>query len=179
MDHLLYPKGTTTSPLQTPFLCDDEDDYDGDFFTAFPCRRGWAHESNSLQWLQCSDEELARRVRIRLYFGLLSSFCRCNVSKAFLCSVDEVTGYSYLTTARFYHLLDKRKSLDDGRALLREALQYSELVEQRAASSLGLLYLISCAVRVFLQTLNSTQGLQIKTINSTQRYHIGQRWSLK
>lgn len=32
---------------------------------------------------------------------------------------------------------------------------------------------------MLLQTLNSTQGLQIKTISSTQRYHIGQRWPLK
>ena len=179
MDHLLYPTGTTILPLQIPLLCNDEDVYDGVSFTAFPCRRAWANESNTLQWLQCSDEGLARRVQIWLYFGLLSAFCGCSVSKAFFYSVDDVTEYPCLITARLHHLLDKRKSLDDGRALLREASKYSDLVEQRVTSNLVSLHLISCSVRLLLQTVNSTQGLKIKSISSTQRYHIGQRWPLK
>lgn len=179
MDHLLYPIGTDVPPLQIPILCDHDDDPDGCSFTDFPYRRGWASESNNLGWLQCSDEALARRVQIWLYFGLLSAFCGCNVSKAYLSGVDEMTGCRYLSTARLHHLLDKRKSLNDGQSMLREALQYSELVEQRVKSSLGSLHLISCSIRVLLQTLNSTQGLQITAIKSTQRYHIGQRWPLK
>ena len=179
MDHLLYPMSTAIPPLQVPFLCDDEDEYNGESFTAFPYRRGWANESNRLRWLQCSDEELARRAQIWLYFGLLSAFCGRNIPKASLRGIDEISGSSYLSTARLHHLLDKRTGLDDGRALLREALQYSELVEQRVSSSLGPLHLISCSVQLLLQTLNSSQGLQIKTINSTQRYHIGRRWPLK
>ena len=180
MDHLLYPSGTKIPPLQVPFLCDDEEDeYDGGPFTTFPYRRGWADQSNNLRWLQCPDDELARRVQSWLYFGLLSAFCGRTIPRASLRGIVESTGHLYLSTAKLHHYLDERKNLDDGRILLREALQYSELVEQRVTSNLGSLHLVSCSVKVLLQTLNSTQGLQIKKINSTQRYHNGQRWPLK
>ena len=179
MDHLLYPQGEAVPPLRIPILCDDEDEYDGCSFMNFPCRRGWANPSNSLGWLQCEDDELARRVQSWLYFGLLSAFCDHTISRAFLCRIDEFTGIRYLSTAKLHQVLDKRRNLEDGRMLLKEALQCSELVEQRVASSTGPLHLISCSVRVLLQTLNSTQGLRIKTISSTQRYHIGQRWPFK
>ena len=179
MDHLLYPTGTVVPPLRIPVLCEDDCEFDGGSFTEYPCRKGWANESNKNQWLQCPDEELARRVQAWLYFGLLSAFCGHNIAKISLHVIDEVTGYPSLSTARLHHLLDKRQSLADGRTLLREALQYSELVEQRVTSCQSSLSLVSCSVRVLLQTLNSTQGLQIKAISSTQRYHIGQRWPLK
>ena len=179
MDHLLYPTGTSIPTFRIPLLCDDQTFYNGNSFTTVPFRKGWASESNSHQWLQCSDEELARRVQIWLYFGLLSAFCGCNVSSASLCCVDENTHYRYLSIARLYDLLEKRKNLTNGRNLIKEALHYSDLVEQRVTADIGPLHLVSCSVRVLLQTLNSTQGLQIKTINSTQRYHMGQRWPLK
>ena len=70
------------------------------------------HESNILHLLQRSGEELAARVQIWLYFGLLSYFCGCNVSMARFYDVYAAVGYCVLCTARLRFLLDKRKSLD-------------------------------------------------------------------
>lgn len=179
MDHLLYPLSKGIPSLQVPFLCGDEDEYDGRSFATFPCRKGWADPSNSLRWLQCSDDELARRVQTWLYFGLLSAFCGNTIARASLCRIDELTGSHYLSTTKLHHYLDKRENSESRRTLLREAFYCSQLVEQRVTSNLGPLSLISCSVRVLLQTMNSTQGLQVQTINSTQRYHNGQRWPLK
>lgn len=182
MDHLLYPPTNHIAPLEIPFLCDGADEYDGLSFTTYPLRKGWTNSAHSLQWLQCSDEELARRVQLWLYFGLLSEFCGRVVLKATLRRVNTLSASPKLFTKNLSQLIETRKrtrNLEKAGSLLAKALRYSELVEGRVTSNLGSLHLISCSVRVLLQTLNCAQGLQIRILSSTNRYQAGRRWPLK
>lgn len=185
MDHLLYPLSTNIPPLQIPFLYDGEEEYDNRGFTTYSLRKGWANSTTSLEWLQCSDEDLAKRAQLWLYFGLLSEFCGRVVLKSALRRVNEVTASPELSTVNLLGLIDNRKrgrskeNLEKTRRLLEEALRLSELVEIRITSALGSLHLISCSVRVLLQTLNSAQGLQIQALSSARRYQAGRRWPLK
>ena len=65
---------------------------------------------------------------------------------------------------------------EDLRSLLVEAWRLSELVESRVTSRQRTLLQISCSVRILLETLNSTHGLQLKNLSSTRRYSFGRRW---
>lgn len=57
-----------------------------------------------------------------------------------------------------------------------EAWRLSELVESRVTSRQRTLLQISCSVRILLETLNSTHGLQLKKLSSTRRYSFGRTW---
>lgn len=182
MDHLLYPLNTFVAQLQVPFLCDGEAEYDGFPFTTYPIRKRWSQAVDDLLWLQCEDEEFAKRVQLWLYFGLLSSFCGHVVPRAILRESDTCTGSIRLSTARIPSILETRNlrnfdaNVEDLRSLLVEAWRLSELVESRVTSRQKTLLQISCSVRILLETLNSTHGLQLKTLSSTRRYLFGRRW---
>lgn len=185
MDHLSYPQSTDINHLCIPYLCDGIAEYDGGPFSAYPFRQGWAHRPHSLQWLRCSDNILARRVQVWLYFGLLSEFCGCVIPQHTFRCADGLTGTPRLSTIRLPQLVDTHKhtkwkrNLNDCRKLLEEALRLSDLVEARITSMQGPLSLVSCSVRALIQSLNSAQGLRVKTINSIRRYQAGRRWPLR
>ena len=185
MDHLCYPSGTHIRHLHIPFFDDDQAEYDGGPFGTYAIRRGWSDDFGGLQWLQCSKEELARRVQAWLYFGLLSSFCGHVIPRNIFRDIEGANGTPRLSTARLPQLLDTSKRdiwgrhLNETRCLLKEALQLSDAVESRVSSGQDLLSLVSCSVRVLIQTLNSAQGLHVETLSSIRRYQAGRRWPLK
>ena len=185
MDHLDYPLNTDIDHLRIPFLCDNEAEYDCGPYSTYPVRKGWTDEIKISQWLQCSDEDLARRVQLWLYFGLLSEFCGFLVPRAIFRHFDASTGALRISTARLPQLIDSRRQTlwsgrsKDIRELLEEALRFSDLVEAHVISRQSLLSLVSCSVRVLIQTLNSAQGLNIGMMSSVQRYQAGRRWPLR
>ena len=182
MDHLPYPPNASTLPIEVPFLCDGEGEYDGLPFSTYPIRKGWATETDNLQWLQCSHVELAKRVQLWLYFGLLSKFCGRVVPRTIFRSGDIYTGRLTLTTTELPCFIDdhrRRRCEQDGEVtnqILIEAMQLSELIEAKITSKTGPLAPVSCSVRVLIETLNSAQGLQVATISSDCRYQAGRRW---
>lgn len=183
MDHILYPLNSSVAQLQVPFLCDGEAEYDALPFTTYPIRKGWSRVTGDLLWLQCADEELAKRSQLWLYFGLLSSFCGHVVPRAMLRESDPSTGSIRLSTKHIPLILETWNlqnkfgaNLKVLRTLLMEAWRLSELVEGRVTSRQKTLPQISCSVRILLETLNSTNGLQLKTVSPTRRYVIGSIW---
>ena len=185
MDHLCYPSNTNVRHLRIPFLCDDQAEYDGGPFSTYAIRRGWSYEIGGLQWLQCSREELAKRVQVWLYFGLLSGFCGHVVPKNIFRGNHGMDGAPLLSTMRLPQLLDTHRreiwktDFNEIRGLLEEALQLSDAVESQITLGQDPLSLVSCSVRVLIQTLNSTQGLHVETLSSLRRYQAGRRWPLK
>ena len=184
MDHLQYPLQSEVASLEIPLICDGEAEYDGLDFETFPQRNGWTDEGKSLHWLECSDQDLAVRVQLWLYFGLLSAFCG-QVIPVVTLRKGSSTGISRICTENLPQILQtwgsqkcspnrKNKS-----RLLRKAMRLSELVEDRVTSSQGPLPLVSCSVHILLQTLNSTQGLRLSKLKSRHRYQAGRRWPFK
>ena len=182
MDHLSYPLNTHVTRLQIPFLCDGEAEYDGLPFATFPSRKGWSNVTGDFLWLQCADEELAKRVQLWLYFGLLSSYCGRVVPRAILRESENGADSVRLSTACILRILKSRNlktsngNAEDLRSLLMEALYLSDLVETKVTSRQRTLPQVSCSVRILLETLNSAQGLQLKTLSSARRYVLGHWW---
>ena len=182
MDHLPYPPNASTPPIEVPFLCDGEGEYDGLPFSTYPIRKGWTTETDNLRWSQCSDVELAKRVQLWLYFGLLSEFCGRVVPQAIFRSGDMYTGRLTLTTAELPRFIDdrRRRKCEQDREvtnqMLIEAMQLSKLIEAKITSKTGPLAPVSCSVRILIETLNSAQGLRVATIRSDRRYQAGRRW---
>ena len=182
MNHLLYPLDTHVAPLQFPIVCDGEAEYDGLPFATYPIRQGWSTTTGSLQWLQCTDDELAKRMQLWLYFGVLSSFCGHVIPRAALRDTDLSTNTIRLSTAQLPCMLNTRKvadsdeNLDTARIMLMYASRLSEMIEGRLLSRQKVLLQVSCSIRILLETLNSTQGLQLKTLNPARRYSLGRRW---
>ena len=185
MDHLSYPLSHTVDPPAVPLLCDGEAEYDGLPFSTYPLRKNWTDTPGGLEWLRCSDEELAKRVQLWLYFGLLSEFCGRVIPRASLRAIDQTTKSPRLCTTQLSQLLKAQKlqwptrNSAATRQLLARAMRLSEMVEGIIVPSSCPLLLISCSVRVLLQTLNCAQGLQITTMTSNRRYQAGRRWPLK
>ena len=184
MDHLLYPSSSHNALPQIPFLCDGETEYDGLPFKTYAIRRGWSETEDSLRWLQCDAGQIAKRVQLWLYFGLLSSFCGRVIPRATLRDIDQ-TGSIRLSTARIQRIFEtwpSRKSEGQSeyrRQLLIDALRLSDLVEDMVTSEQKALPCISCSVRVLLETLNSSQGFQLTYLSPARRYSLGRRWPFR
>ncbi|KAL8826609.1 MAG: hypothetical protein Q9170_007337, partial [Blastenia crenularia] len=75
MNHLPWPKNEVFPPLEIPYLCSDEPEYDGLGFQDYPLRRGWSTPSNRHEWMHnCSPDTVAVRAQSWLFFGLLNVF---------------------------------------------------------------------------------------------------------
>ena len=183
MDHLTYPTNPCVPALQIPFLCDDLEDYDGLDFHEFPIRKGWATPSNRLQWTSCSDDELACRLQIWLFFGTLSNFCGKVIQKSQFRRQEQGQKLPRLTTEDLPHILHtkvtkslgkptgtpERRDISTCLYALAKALRLDELVEQRITPEATSLALVSCSVRTLIQTLISTQDpLTYPTCSWTQ-----------
>ena len=66
-------------------------------------------QTGGLEWLRCSDEELAKRVQLWLYFGLLSEFCGRVIPRASLRAIDQTTKSPRLCTTQLSQLLQAQK----------------------------------------------------------------------
>lgn len=74
MDHLLTYDCASKAEFLVPFVCADEDGYDGHDFLEYPFRRGWTTLKDPFGWCECETQELAIRAQSWLYFGLLSAW---------------------------------------------------------------------------------------------------------
>lgn len=119
---------------------------------------------------------------LAVFWSFVELFCGHVVPRAILRESDTCTGSIRLSTARIPFILETRNlrnfdaNVEDLRSLLVEAWRLSELVESRVTSRQRTLLQISCSVRILLETLNSTHGLQLKNLSSTRRYSFGRRW---
>ena len=71
MDHVPYPRNPSFPKIEIPYICGLHEDYDGQGFFDYPVRRHWAEAAETFQWMDCSPDELVKRIQNWLYFGLL------------------------------------------------------------------------------------------------------------
>lgn len=163
MEHISYPKLPVQPPIQIPFLCREDDAYDGLDFEGFPERRGWMTDRRSSAWLNCADEEAARRAQSWLYFGTLSAVIGKTVDTNFFLESNHQAPKPCLSSRGLILLLwryQNRFSAESrGRiiSIIKEATLQHSLLERRITSTDETcdLSLVSCAISVLLQTLGS------------------------
>ena len=168
MDHLAYPDNASQPPMSIPYVCGEYASYDGGDFSTYTIRQGWASLEAPLGWLDCDDGELASRVQIWLFFGALTVFLDTPVDRSQFIRRDAVAS---LTTEPLRHLLERHRHAyqdvsskhtqeyvdprDVSTRLLMEATKNSEILERRVGVSEETLGLVSCSVRMLLQTLGT------------------------
>ncbi|KAL8667755.1 MAG: hypothetical protein Q9168_007196, partial [Polycauliona sp. 1 TL-2023] len=74
MNHLPWPKNDQLPPLDVPYTCNEEPEYDGLDYCQYPIRRGWTTSERKHEWMDCSPETAATRAQSWLFFGLLGVF---------------------------------------------------------------------------------------------------------
>lgn len=157
-------------------------------------------------WLACSSPELARRAQVWLYFGLLSAFVDLPIRDVVSIMVTTSEGETrVLCSAALPDLLRRRQHIfkapsggssvrkkerqalhakDEKIRLLRAATLYSECLETALSQDSGVpspdvyrLQIISCSIRILLQTLGcakfedpTTTLKRLETHSSTPRY---------
>lgn len=175
MDHLIYPDHPALPPLAVPYLCDGCTEYDCLDFCTYPQRQGWASKDESFGWLACPAEQLCQRAQIWLYFGTLSEFLGEPISPIAFRLPGADGSSARVSTAGLLRLLERKSQrykkplvkkvgaqkspVDKATLVLKEAMRLSELLEQQIIDQegMGTLALISCSIRVLLQTLGSAK----------------------
>jgi hypothetical protein len=83
MDHLPYPEGSILPTIEIPFLCFNNQSYDGLGLERYPARRGWVTSSSPPQlreWANCPAHIAAERAQTWLYFGLIIQLTGINTT---------------------------------------------------------------------------------------------------
>ena len=171
MDRLIYPAQSPIKSLQIPIIIEEE--YDGQSFFDYPRRRYWSDISSTDLWSSCINDELAKRVEIWLFFGLLSEFCGRPIRRSELCDVDTNGRLSCVNTKKLPQILEAKslilpidrrgwgqeRLLEYLDRLFVEASRSIGIVDQETSGPPGDLLLINSSVRALLQTLISARGI--------------------
>lgn len=161
MEHILYSRCPVQPPVKVPFLCREDDVYDGLDFETFPERKGWMSHRRSSAWLDCEDQEASRRAQTWLYFGTLSALLGEVVDTNRFLESNHQAPTPFLSSKDLLPmLLRHRHALSaehHGRiiTIIKEATLQHSLLERRVADKAGDLSLVSCAISVLLQTLGA------------------------
>ncbi|MCJ1233303.1 hypothetical protein MMC14_001258 [Varicellaria rhodocarpa] len=177
MDHLNYPEHPAVPSVEIPFLCDDVPEYDGLGFSTYPFRHGWAHSSDPLKWVDCSDDELAIRAQVWLFFGVITEYCGDVIPCIEFREISELGSFPRVSNVILTSLLERQqrmhakevsRSFNGGsesihklQLCLREALRCSEILDQRIYIQDGLLSRISFSIRTLIQTIGCKFQLSI------------------
>lgn len=161
MEHISYPALPAQASIKVPFVCCDDDIYDGLEFEGFPARKGWMTERRSPAWLNCADEEAGRRAQLWLYFGTLSAVLgkvvdtNCFLERNSRTSTPSLSSTDLLTLLRRHQSAFSAEGLGRIITIIKEATLHHSFLERRVTDGSSNLALVSCAISVLLQTLGS------------------------
>lgn len=167
MDHLPYPKYAFLPPIEIPYICSTLDDFDGFDFLEYPIRRGWSRPAQSLEWTDCSLNEVVQRAQSWLYFGLLHAILGDVYRKeAFIRSKSN--GHFFLDTrclkehlaswASFTHRKDLKESaqkrsrpknsFENFDGVFKEVDRQSDILDEKPQCQI-----ITCGIKILLLTI--------------------------
>lgn len=170
-----------------PVLCAQTFAYEGPDFFDYPKKRAWAKESDILGWLDCSDDELAKRAQEWLYFGTLCEFAEIKYPYPYstrpvraegLPLLSTVTSIDPLANSIFKETFRGTSAYLPKLSFLKDTIPLSELSEQQITSQGRNLPLFSYSIKILLQILRSFIFLQLEHASKDPSRTFPHGWSV-